>query len=171
MRTLKNVGLHNEKGRAATRDSPQPASGGRGRRQNRNGSAYDSRPVGLTRVGTLEKAGGARCNPDVKQTRSSLLFFTTNLRLHDTGVFQHIDIFKHLRKPEEGMIGSNHKAALPFNLFIDVLNMEKIQSIQTQSKEHVHHFKYSTKDILFQKCCEPSQTIQLQINNHSHIKN
>lgn len=43
------------------------------------------------------------------------------------------------------MIASNHKTALPFNLFIDVLNMEKIQSIQTQSKEHVHHFKYSTK--------------------------
>lgn len=74
------------------------------------------------------------------------------------------------RKQEKVMIGSIHKAALPFNLFIDVLNMEKIQSIQTQSK-HVHHFKYSTKDILFQKCCEPSQTIQLQINNHSHIKN
>lgn len=69
------------------------------------------------------------------------------------------------------MIRSIHKAALPFNLFIDVLNMEKIQSIQTQSKEHVHPFKYSTEDILFQKCCEPSQTIQLQINNHSHIKN
>lgn len=32
-----------------------------------------------------------------------------------------------------------HWVALPFNLFIDVLNMEKIQSIQTQSKEHVHH--------------------------------
>lgn len=31
-------------------------------------------------------------------------------------------------------------------------------------------FKYS-KDILFQKCCEPSQTIQLEINNHSHKKN
>lgn len=30
------------------------------------------------------------------------------------------------------MTGSIHKAALPFNLFIDVLNMEKIQSIQTQ---------------------------------------
>lgn len=69
------------------------------------------------------------------------------------------------------MMGSIHEAALPFNLFIDVLNMEKIQSIQTQSKEHVHPFKYSTKDILFQKCCEPSQTIQLEINNHSHSKN
>lgn len=67
------------------------------------------------------------------------------------------------------MMGYIHKAALPFNLFIDVLNMEKIQSIQTQSKEHVHPF-YS-KDILFQKCREPSLTIQLQINNHSHIKN
>lgn len=29
---------------------------------------------------------------------------------------------------------------MPFNLFIDVQNMKKkIQSIQTQSKEHVHH--------------------------------
>ncbi len=73
-------------------------------------------------------------------------------------------------KQEKAMTGSIHKAALPFNLFIDVLNMEKIQSIQTQSKEHVHPFKYS-KDILFQKCCEQSQTIQLQINNHSYIKN
>lgn len=72
-------------------------------------------------------------------------------------------------KQEKGMIASIHKAALPFNLFIDVLNMEK-SKLSKQSKEHVHPFKYS-KDILFQKCCEPSQTIQLQINNHSHIKN
>lgn len=28
-------------------------------------------------------------------------------------------------KQEKGMIASIHKAALPFNLFIDVLNMEK----------------------------------------------
>lgn len=84
---------------------------------------------------------------------------------------KHFYILNWLKNLRKGMTGSNHKAALPFNLFIDVLNMEKIQSIQTQSKEHVHHFKYSTKDILFQKCCEPSQTIQLQINNHFHIKN
>lgn len=47
-------------------------------------------------------------------------------------------------------------------------NMEKIQSIQTQSKEHVHPFKYNS---IPKMLWEPSQSIQLQINNHSHSKN
>lgn len=37
-------------------------------------------------------------------------------------------------------------SAFPFNLFIDVLNMKKHKSIQTQRKEHVHPLKYSTED-------------------------
>lgn len=48
---------------------------------------------------------------------------------------------------------------------------EKNPKYSNTKKRTRTSFLNTTKDILFQKCYEPRQTVQLQRNNHFHIKN